>query len=117
MANQIIPGRDDTTTIVTDSYAVFGELQAGPPIPVEDSAKWQAAELDEPAVCRRYSVTPDVLTDWQARYNFPKPSRQTTIPGWNLRRTVVDNFFAVGMLDGWDESILDLATHVGKRAR
>ena len=117
MANQIIPGRDDSTTIVTDSYAVFGELQAGPPIPVEDSAKWQAAELDEPAVCRRYSVTPDVLTDGKLDTTFRShPGRPRSRDGTCAAPSSTTFLPLECSTDGTSLS-LDLATHVGKRAR
>ena len=110
-----IPCRNGATTIVSDTFAVFGELQVGPPIPVENPEKWHARELDEAATCKRYDATPGELVELQQRHEFPKPIRQTHTPGWGLRRSTVKNFWSIEKLDAWDASIRQLAARTPRK--
>ena len=70
---------------------------------------------NEATTCRLYGATLDELADWQQRYEFPKPCRQTQTPGWGLSRTVVKNWWDAKKLTAWDESIRQLAARLPKR--
>jgi hypothetical protein len=115
MATEIIAGRAGTQTIVSDSYAPFGEIQVGPPIVQDDPAKWHSPCLVEADVCRRYDgVTLEDLFAWQI-YGFPKPTRTKTRLSRFSWRTDVTREWDIEKLDQWDEQIRALAAKLPKQ--
>jgi hypothetical protein len=81
---QRIPGRGGSTTIISDSFAPFGEVSVGPPVRQEDPSTYAPRDLEEAQVLRRYSWTPE---DLQAAslIGFPAPvwsGYKTTLFSW-----------------------------------
>jgi len=70
MAEQRIPGRDGTTTIISDSFAPYGSIP-GTPTPVEDPSKWREQTLSEAEVLARYRWTPEQLVVAREHGGFP----------------------------------------------
>jgi hypothetical protein len=110
------PGRNGTTTVHTDSFAVFGEIQTGPPITPDDPTRWHPVLLTEEEVCKRYDATPDDLIAWQQRFGFPAPRTKQAVSrfSWAVRTV---RSFVLDELDAWDEAVLAVAAHVCRDSR
>ena len=100
MSETRIPGRDGSTTIVTDSYAPFGEIQTGPPARPEP-ARVEPVRLTDTAVCKRYrGMTPEKLRVARARLGFPNGELLTTTswPSNQVRKTWLKD------IEKWEEA-------------
>ena len=114
MATERIVGRDGTVTIVSDSYAPFGELPVAP-TRAEDPAAWHPQRMTEKAVCGRYGATVDDLIAWQEAYGFPKPSKnvlRTVCGSWSLDRV---REWDIPDLDAFDARIRAMAARLPRR--
>jgi len=98
MANATITNRDGSTTIISDSYAPFGEAPVAPVRP-ENPDLWRPATLDGPATCKRYGATIEELFAWQDLIGFPKPCK-------NAQLAPTPGTFSIRRVYAWDPSEL-----------
>jgi hypothetical protein len=104
MAEEHITGRDGSTTIVTTSYAPFGEkVEGGPPARPEDPSKWRVAFWTREDICSELGLT-DSQFGVARTLGFPE-ARESTTTGWWPKRIVA--WKAEEVLD-WAERVRSL---------
>jgi hypothetical protein len=112
MAETLVSRDGQTTTVISDSYAFFGEIQTGPPVPPDDPSKWHAPSLDETAVSKRYGVSMDDLLSWHGRVNFLQPDRTVTKTRFGSWKVQAVRHWNVYRLEEWEVSIANVAAHI-----
>ena len=109
--------RDGSTSIVSDSFAVYGEIQTGGPDYQEDSTRWHPKTLSMKETSSRYgnATEQELRFDWRT-LSFPEPiigkSKQKFYADGLPRPAVVTYTWSVDALDEFDQRILAMAKRI-----
>ena len=83
MAEQRIPGRDGSVTIVSDSYAPFGEIQVGPPIRPEP-VRATDQKFNRKQLGKYLNSSDDELQELMDLPGFPAAGRRFPAGAWGV---------------------------------
>lgn len=116
MATTVIPGRNGTATLVSDTFSPYGEAPKAPE-PVDDPSGWHPRRLSEKDVLARLRMSADELNNisGEGPLAFPRPSRNTLTTSrgsWHVSRV---REWDESAIVSWEDRIRSLATRLPKK--
>ena len=116
MAETQIVGRTGTISIVSDSFAPFGERIVGLPEPADDPGRWHPKMLSQSDLKKRYGASDEELLElWPLSCGFPKPTRTATrtfVASWRVEQI---REWSTEKIDEWEAGIRKVSARLPKR--
>jgi hypothetical protein len=111
---QRIPGRNGTTSVISDGSVAGRSVSIGGPDPVDHPERWHPKDFTGDELARRYGVDADDIFDWETRFGFPRgEARQHSRFGvWRVR---ISRHYPQERVLAWEADIRTLVKRLPKR--